>query len=203
MQATTGNMFFWKMWQLSHKQVIQRTNHRSIRQERYIDEVEFCQWISTDRSTLETSKLSADEFIQIFHEKLQALLAHDFVAKIEMAFLRNKKEELINGEFLIIGDFAENYAFIVQDGAQSFRWNNSQATVHPFVVYYREDSKLTHKSFVAISDCDWHDTMAVHLFQTWLLNFLKSTNQVTKIFYFSDGCAGQYKNRKNFLNLCH
>ena len=24
-----------------------------------------------------------------------------------------------------------------------------------------------------------------------------------KIFYFSDGCAEQYKNCKNFINLCH
>ena len=24
-----------------------------------------------------------------------------------------------------------------------------------------------------------------------------------KVFYFSDGCAEQYKNRKNFTNLCH
>ena len=114
------------------------------------------QWISVDRSTFEKSKLSADEFIQIFHEKLQALLAHDFVAKLQIAFLRNKKEELINSEFLIIGDLAENYAFIVQDAAQSFHWNNSQATLHRFVVYYCEDSKLTHKSFVSISDCNLH-----------------------------------------------
>ena len=56
---------------------------------------------------MEKSKLSADEFIKIFHEKLQALLAHDFVAKIQMAFLRNKKEELINGEFHIILDEAK------------------------------------------------------------------------------------------------
>jgi len=26
---------------------------------------------------------------------------------------------------------------------------------------------------------------------------------LTKIVYFSDGCAAQYKNQKNFLNLCH
>ena len=45
--------------------------------------------------------------------------------------------------------------------------------------------------------------MAVHLYETRLLNFLKLTHQVTKIFYFSDGCAGQYINCKNFLNLCH
>ena len=70
-------------------------------------------------------------------------------------------------------------------------------------VYYCEDSKLTQKSFVAISECNQHDTVAVHLYQTRLLNFLKLTYQVTKIFYFSDGCAGQYINCKNFLNLCH
>ena len=69
-----------------------------------------------DRSTLEKSKLLADEFIQIFH--LQALLAHDFVAKMQMAFLQNKKEGLINGEFLIILDKAKNYAVIVQEAAQ-------------------------------------------------------------------------------------
>ena len=27
--------------------------------------------------------------------------------------------------------------------------------------------------------------------------------QVISLEYFSDGCAGQYKNLKNFLNLCH
>ena len=80
---------------------------------------------------------------------------------MQMAFLWNKKEELINGEFIIIGDFAENYAFIVQDAVQSFHWNNSQAMVYPFVVYYGEDSKLTHKSFVVISDYNQHDTVAV------------------------------------------
>ena len=71
-----------------------------------------------DRSTLEKSKLSADEFIQIFHEKLHALLAHDFLAKMQMAFLQNKKEELIIGEFLIILDEAKNYAVIVKEAAQ-------------------------------------------------------------------------------------
>ena len=26
---------------------------------------------------------------------------------------------------------------------------------------------------------------------------------INKLHYFSDGCAGQYKNFKNFLNMCH
>ena len=28
-------------------------------------------------------------------------------------------------------------------------------------------------------------------------------NRLKKVHYFSDGCAGQYKSCKNFVNLCH
>ena len=102
-------------------------------------------------------------------------------------------------------DFAENYSFIVQDEAQSFHWNNSMATVHPFVVYYKENNELKHKSFVFISECMKHDTVLVYTFQRKLLALLRTEllPNLKKIFYFSDGLAAQYKNWKNFANLCN
>ena len=106
------------------------------------------------------------------------------------------------GEFLVLADFSENYSFVVQDEVQGFHWNNSQATIHPFVIYYRDSGKLHHISFVVISECLHHDTVAVYLFQKNLIKFLKERFFPRKIFYFSDGAAAQYKNRKNFLNLC-
>ena len=49
-----------------------------------------------------------------------------------------------------------------------------------------------------------HDPIVVHLFRKVLINFLKNQlRQPNKIIYFSDGCAAQYKNQKNFVNLCH
>ena len=43
---------------------------------------------------------------------------------------------------------------------------HTQATLHPFVVYYTESSGELHRlSFVVISDCLHHDTVAVHVFQ--------------------------------------
>ena len=57
--------------------------------------------------------------------------------------------------------------------------------------------------YVVISDCNIHDAVAVHLFQRHLVEFLKTNYNVMKMIYFSDGCAGQYKNCKNFINLCH
>eukprot|EP00731_Ephydatia_muelleri_P027646 Em0019g519a len=64
---------------------------------------------------------------------------------------------------------------------------------------------LQHKCYVIISEHTEHDTVAVHLFQRKLIQFLTETftNVPNKIVYFSDGCSAQYKNRKNFINLCH
>ena len=42
------------------------------------------------------------------------------------------------------------------------------------------------------------------LFQKKLLDNIKVTHpSLTKVHYYSDGCAGQYKNRYNIINLCH
>ena len=51
-------------------------------------------------------------------------------------------------------DFAENYSFIIQDAIQGFYWQNSQATLHPFAVYYRDlrTNELRCDSYCAISN---------------------------------------------------
>ena len=97
------------------------------------DEVVFKQWTSTDCSSRETNILQVDEFVPCFCDKLQR---HDFVARMQSKFIQETKNALAEGEFLVVGDFAENYAFVVQDASQSFQWNNAQAMLHPFVMYY-------------------------------------------------------------------
>eukprot|EP00731_Ephydatia_muelleri_P028588 Em0020g232a len=87
---------------------------------------------------------------------------------------------------LPIDDFVDS--FIVgleklQNEIQSYHWNSTQTTIHP-------------------SD---HSTAAVHLLQWKLIIFLiaQSGKLPSKVMYLSDGCAAQYKNCKNFNNLCH
>ena len=146
-----------------------------------------------------------DDFVDDLCDKLANLLRHDFIAKQQSNYQTDVKDNLQIGEFLVLLDFAENYAFVLQDAAQGFHWNNAQATIHPFVCYYRSDDTLKHISYVVISDCMKHDTVSVHLFQRNLVRFLKDRFDATpsKMIYFSDGAASQYKNRKNFSNLCH
>jgi len=140
-----------------------------------IETVQYKQWISTDRSTLETIIKLADEFVESFCKQLNPLLTHSFVAKQQSTFQMDMRSHLKPGEFQVIVDFSENYPFILQDEAQGFHWNNSQATIHPFVVYYTQSSGELHNlSFVVISDCLNHDTVAVYLYQKCPIEFLRS-----------------------------
>ena len=94
---------------------------------------------------------------------------------------------------------------MVQDAIQSFHWNNTQAMIHPFVIYYKQNGTLKHKSLACISDMLQQDVHTVYTFQkTIILNVVKTDLlQIEKVIYFSDGCSGQYKNHINFTNLLH
>ena len=122
--------------------------------EEEIEEIEFKQWTTTDRSTLQTIVQSTDEFIESFLDKLEKLRRHDFIAKQQSRYLAERKESLKEGEFLVIGDFSENFSFVVQDKAQSFHWDNGMVTLHPFVYYYKDEGQICHGNFVLISDCN-------------------------------------------------
>ena len=84
------------------------------------DEIVYKQWISTDRSTLETFCVPAEQFVDIFCEKLEILRQHSFIASRQAAFYNNCKTRLHPRECLVTVDFAENYTFILQDTAQVF-----------------------------------------------------------------------------------
>ena len=108
-------------------------------------------------------------------------------------------------EVIVLGDFAENYQFPVQDEIQSYHWSKEYCTLHLLVVYFIDsDGNIKHNSLSFISDDNNHDTNFVYKIQTIPVDCLKENLPIVdKIFYFSDACAEQYKNHKNFVNLCH
>lgn len=178
---------------------------RQLLDENDIDEITYKQWISTDRDSLETMIKPTDDFLDLFIEKLKNLLPHSLISKEQNAFLNFRKNSLKENEYVIVCDFSENVSFVVQDCVQGFHWNNSQATLYPIVIYYKIDGILKNTNFIIISSCLVHNTVAVHLFHKHMIFFILNKFQRVpeKIIYFSDGCAGQFKNKKNFVNLCY
>ena len=152
--------------------------------------------MNTDHANLETHVVPVADFLDLFMEYVLKLRLHHFIARQQAKFNSEKKETLGSGEFLVVADFSENYSFVIQDEVQSFHWKNLQATVHPFLCYYRvlNGNKLNSISFTVISENKYHDSTAVHLFQRKLIAFLTDHfgMKPKKInIYVSDGCAGQ------------
>ena len=145
------------------------------------------------------------EFIQSFNEHLQHIILHDFIEKVHTSYYQHLRDNMLGENEVFVGDFAKSFTFVMQDEVQSYHWNNAQATIHRCVCYFLENGVSKHVSCVAVSENLTLDTITVHLFQQHLLKFLKEKfgEKPMKVFYFSDGCAGQYKNCKNFMNLCH
>ena len=166
--------------------------------------VEFQQWVQTDRTSLESKLMLVGDFLSHLVSKVYDISVHHFVSKHQAQYLRTCKENLKTGDIVVLMDFAENYSFVVQDAVQGFHWENSQASLHPFVVYYHQDNNIQCLSACVISDSLRHDTIAVHVFMSKFINYLKKTlNHINYASYFSDGCTAQYKNFKHFVNLCH
>ena len=169
------------------------------------EELRYSKWVSVDRCTLQEVVEPVDDFLASFSSAIVLLTRHHYVSKKQSEAFKVAKESLKEDEVLLVGDFAENYSFVVQNAAQGHHWNNSQCTLHPFVVYFKgADGTIKHESFCFISDCTKHSTAMVYTFLKTLIPFLKEKYPaMRKIIYWSDGCAGQYKNRFNFINLAY
>ena len=85
------------------------------------------------------SNLTTDviTFIDIVVQCFEKLQAHSFIARAQSKYLNELKEELDTNSIILLGDFAENYAFVVQDEIQSYHWNTKQFSFHPIVLYYK------------------------------------------------------------------
>ena len=170
------------------------------------DTVNYQQWTHGGQSKLQTVEQTVSDFIDSLCDSAEKATAHHYTAKSQAAYLRHLKETLPPTEnAIVLLDFAENYSFICQDAVQGFHWETAQATLHPFAIYYRptaEDDLLCISACI-ISDDREHVAGTVHLFIKVIVQFLKEQLPgLNKIIYFSDGAAAQYKNCKNFKNLC-
>ena len=74
---------------------------------------------------------------------------------------------------------------------------------YPVSLYVRVGEELEVKSLCVMSDDLQHDTCFVHEVMRIIATYCEEHYpQVKDIQYFSDGCGAQYKNFKNFVNVC-
>jgi hypothetical protein len=171
-----------------------------------MDDIIYKQWVTVDRCNLIEKAETITDYISSLSTKVTNLTRHHYISIAQSKFLKDLKDNLKENEIIILLDFSENYSFIIQDEVQGYHWENSQCTVHPFVIYHAVNDgkrKIIPKSFCFLSPELKHNTVMVYTFLSVLIPYLKSLlPKISKIYYFSDGCAGQYKNKFNFSNIC-
>ena len=167
--------------------------------------VTFKEWVSTDCADFITQTMPLSEFITALSHQLDSITCHLYIAKSQASYLSELKENLEEDAIIVLGDFAENYTFVIQDEILGYQWSKQQCTLHPLVIYYKETSELKSMSLSIISDDLDQDAALVYKIYAGGLCYIKQHigGRLEKVHYFSDGCAGQYKNCKNFINLCH
>ncbi|KAK3909533.1 ARL14 effector protein [Frankliniella fusca] len=174
-----------------------------------VDTITYQQWVKKSELkfwTLETVQKERDDFAFSLVSATESLILHDFIAaKQKEHFFQLKSNLLKSGEAVISLDFSENYSFMIQNSIQSFHWSNQQATVHPFIAYYKNEAgELSHDCYVIVSDSLKHESHTVHVFLEKYLQHLKMKVPGLKhVKYWTDGCAAQYKSFKTVANLCH
>lgn len=156
-----------------------------------IDFVTYRSWVSTNRTKFLTCVDSVNDFIENLLTDLPTLLKHDFFAKQQAKYLSNLEKNLKPEEFLVKGDFSENFSVVIQDAIQSQYWAEDQITLHPFVIYYKIGDEVKHENFVVISEDLTHDANSVNLFIQKLIGNLKKKHQIEKLIDFTDGPASQ------------
>ena len=100
-------------------------------------EIQYNQWESTDKSSLETQTTTLKHYNRILIDAMEKLTSHSYISHAQTSYYK-KRKDVDDQSAIVLLDFAENYSFVVQDEVQAFHWNNIQATLHLIVIYYRE-----------------------------------------------------------------
>ena len=74
------------------------------------------------------------------------MTAYSFIAKSQAQHLKNRKESIQLDTVIVLLDFSENFSFVVQDKVQGFHWNKDQCTLHPAVIYVKDQNENSLKA---------------------------------------------------------
>ena len=80
----------------------------------------FSHCTTTDRSNLIHHTETVNEYVNIVIKQLHILTVHSYILKCQSRHLQMLKSEIDGSAVLVLGDFAENYQFVIQDEVQGF-----------------------------------------------------------------------------------
>jgi len=152
---------------------------------------------------------SRTDFLKYLKDTMKKFVVHAYDAKWQADEFQRCKDGLGPEDICIVIDFAMNYGHAHQDAVQSEHWSKHQSTVAPVAIWYRDkDGNLVMEAIIFISEDTKHSNKFV---QYVLEKVIKSyqeklwgecnERELKRVHVWSDGCAGQFKNRNQLYWL--
>jgi hypothetical protein len=126
---------------------------------------------------------------------------HDFVAHQQSSL--KKKSSLQDREVIFRGISQKIIHLLYRMLHNEFFQITSKPPFIPLLLILKI-LRMSWETYVLQLLCLYHDTVMVYTFQKHLIPLFKeNVPDISKIYYFSYGASAQYKNKNNFINLCH
>lgn len=188
-------------------------SNTEIRLEQLPETVVFSKWkrviLENNKKKMKivTETLEREQFYEEWQKSVEEFKVHFYNMKTQYKQTKILKENLQQGEIVIHMDFAENYSCKTADEVQSAYWNASQITLHPMVIYFKdEDGHLKHQSYVAVSDELSHSASTVLAILKRLYHEeidLPGCSEINYVHYWTDSPSSQYRNRYIFHTVAN
>ena len=79
------------------------------------EHLHYSQCETTNWASVLTVETTFEDYQEALIAARNSMAKHSFLAKCQANFLKSKKELLLPNEDFVLGDFAENYQFFIQD----------------------------------------------------------------------------------------
>ena len=134
---------------------------------------------------------SVKDYVDLLVLHLNKSTEHSYMITVWSNYLKRLKETLPENKIIVLGEFVENYTFLVQDETQGMHWKIQQRSLHPVAIYYCEPSQTKSYSLRFISDDLMHDDFVyIVITETVAFNNNFILSNLSKVNYFSNGCSG-------------
>ena len=142
--------------------------------------------------------------IDLLLNQASSMAEHSFMASRNYWQYKLAKRNIIEGDIILVHDFAQNYLCKHQREIQGLHWHHKQVTIMPTVAHYicaTCKGMVTHE-IVHVSDDMRHNGHLVKAFTERSEKVLKQNKVlICKIIEFMDQAPSQYKNKTAFNYL--
>lgn len=170
------------------------------------DELSFYQWKVESGKFYPTKILVKETGVataKIVRSQLSYFLLHQFNFVRQLREYKFNKENLKQDEAIMHVDYAENYVNKQVNEPQSAYFGHDGFSLYTCQTYFRnQNGEREKRSFCIVTDEHKHDKFGAFTFNCEIIKALRAENSdISKIYFWSDGCAGQFRSRFCFALL--